>query len=506
MGEQMQGMSVAQVQEVVDRFMASYNGNIPLKGIVKSTQEELYGPQASREIIGYRIDGAYHPGRRIFTVAAANMGDEGAILRTLRHELLGHYGLNTFHPEEKRALLDRVLQTRGEPSLDHIWTYVDHHYGATSDLYRAEEVFAFVAEDERSFIGHAWDRTRAAIQKVLKVTGLVDDSPLTIYELRLEARAIAKGIQAGERRQQNFPADDNSQFRLSADEHALIFQDIAQHALLASKPVQLPRAIILGGQPGAGKAALSSYATRELGGNSIKIDADELRKYHPHFLRLMRKNDRDAADQTHRDAAGWAVKITNLAIQERRHLVIDGTMRDPDSLAKLCSKLQSEGYQVNARVLAVHELVSRLSIHHRYELQHEANGFGRWSNRDKHDQAFAGLPLTVERLETDHLVSRVQIFGRHGSGIYDNTVCSDGWQHHPPQGRIHIDAERSRPWSQAERASFDQTLDLVQAKMMGRHAGEEDMAALATLRDDYHRFIQVDPQSQLKSLSRPGNR
>lgn len=360
-----------------------------------------------------------------------------------------------------------------------------------------------MAEDERTFLGRAWDRTRAALQQVLKATGLIDDKSLSIHELRVEALAIAKGIKSGERHQQTFPKDDQSQFRLEAEEHQLIFEDIAQHALMLSKPVQQPVAIILGGQPGAGKAALSSYATTELGGNSIKIDADELRKYHPHLLKLMRENDRDAADLTHRDAAGWAVKLTNLAIKERRNLVIDGTMRDPDSLAKLCSKLQSAGYRIDARVLAVNDLVSRLSIHHRYELQHEANGFGRWSNRTNHDLAFVGLPLTVDRLETANLVDRMHVTNRSGTDIYDNTRIAGGWQQTPVQGRVHVDAERSRAWTQAERSSFELTLDLVQSKMHRRQASEGDLAELAAIRADYNRTLAPSIRTNLPNQIKP---
>ena len=503
MDDQSKGLSVKEAQAVVDRFLADYNGNIPLRNLVRANQEDIYGPQASREQIGIRIDGAYHPGSGLITIVASNMGDEGAIVRTLRHELLGHFGLNTFDPEEKRALLSRVLETRNESTLSHIWAYVDKNYADKSELFRAEEVFAFVAEDERTFLGRAWDRTRAALQQVLKATGLIDDKSLSIHELRVEALAIAKGIKSGERHQQTFPKDDQSQFRLEAEEHQLIFEDIAQHALMLSKPVQQPVAIILGGQPGAGKAALSSYATTELGGNSIKIDADELRKYHPHLLKLMRENDRDAADLTHRDAAGWAVKLTNLAIKERRNLVIDGTMRDPDSLAKLCSKLQSAGYRIDARVLAVNDLVSRLSIHHRYELQHEANGFGRWSNRTNHDLAFVGLPLTVDRLETANLVDRMHVTNRSGTDIYDNTRIAGGWQQTPVQGRVHVDAERSRAWTQAERSSFELTLDLVQSKMHRRQASEGDLAELAAIRADYNRTLAPSIRTNLPNQIKP---
>lgn len=104
-----------------------------------------------------------------------------------------------------------------------------------------------MAEEERTFLGKAWDRTRAAFQQVLKATGLVDEKSLTIHELRVEALAVAKGIKNGDRHQQTFPKDDQSQFRLETVEHQLIFEDIALHAMMLSKPVENPVAIILGG-------------------------------------------------------------------------------------------------------------------------------------------------------------------------------------------------------------------------------------------------------------------
>ena len=100
MEKQQRGLTVEAVQKLVDDFLAEYNGNIPVTPVIQDKQEDIYGPRASREAIGFRIDGAYHPARHLFALAASNMGDEGAVRRALRHELLGHYGLNTFKPAE----------------------------------------------------------------------------------------------------------------------------------------------------------------------------------------------------------------------------------------------------------------------------------------------------------------------------------------------------------------------------------------------------------------------
>ncbi|APO88782.1 zeta toxin family protein [Xanthomonas euvesicatoria pv. euvesicatoria] len=500
------GLSVEEAQKAVDEFLAEYNGNIPVTAVVRATQEEIYGPQASREKLGYRIDGAYHPARRIFTLAASNMGDEGAVRRALRHELLGHYGLNTFSPTEKRALLDRVLETRHEPSLSHIWKRVERDYASLPDLHKAEEVFAFVAEEERSFLGRAWDGVRAALQRALRATGL-SSRPLTLAELRDVARDIARGIRAGDREQQTFPQSDTAQFRLDPERHAEILRDIQTQALGATRPAQRPVAIILGGQPGAGKAGLASAALEELAGNAVKIDADELRKNHPAYIALMREDDRAAADRTHGDAGPWAVKLTSAAMAARRNLIVDGTMRDPDNLAKLCRKLREAGYRIEARVMAVNPLVSRLSIHERYERQVRANGFGRWSNRDKHDAAFSGVPLTVEKLEAQQLVDRMTVFARNSDEpIYDNRLVAGHWEQ-PPAGRERVDAERARNWSPVERHQFADKLDAIARRLEQRGDGESDLTSLAELRADFERQHPTDrhaPRVTRRDAPKPG--
>ncbi len=497
-----QGLTVEEVQQAVNEFLTEYNGNIPVTAVVRLTQEEIYGHEASREKLGYRIDGAYHPARRIFTIAAANMGDKGAVRRTLRHELLGHYGLNTFSPDQKRAILDRVLETRHEPSLSHIWSSVERDYASHPDLQKAEEVFAFVAEEERSFVSRAWDKVRNAFQSALRATGLIK-GPLTLVELREEARQIACGIRNGMRQQQTFPQHDNAQFRLDPQTHDKILRDLQTQALSMTRPVEKPVTILLGGQPGAGKAALSSRALEEFGGNAVKIDADELRKHHPRYIDLMRENDRTAADRTHGDAGPWAAQLTAAVMAARRNLVIDGTMRDPDNLAKLCRKLRTAGYRIEARVMAVNELVSRLSIHMRYERQVLANGFGRWSNRDKHDQALAGVPLTVEKLELESLVDRMTIYTRNGQQIYDNRIRSGEWSQQPPAARLHVERERNREWTPAECRQFKLQLASVMDKMQRRAASPADIAGLDELRRDYERAHQV---GQLADRPPPASR
>ena len=116
---------------VVEEFKREYKGNIPPEIIVKQTQEEAYGPEATVDRYG-KIEGGYLPAGNQLHIIADNIstkrdgvsGDTSlhsqnplsksdAIRRVLRHEILGHYGLNTLTPEDKADFLRRVLESNG---------------------------------------------------------------------------------------------------------------------------------------------------------------------------------------------------------------------------------------------------------------------------------------------------------------------------------------------------------------------------------------------------------
>jgi hypothetical protein len=204
------GMVVADVQKIADDFMGYYNGNIPLDLLIRNTQEEIYGKNATIENEGV-IKGGYHAKNRVVTLAAANLQGERDAVSTLRHEVLGHYGLNTFAPSDKESLLRKILNSKNHKLLKDAWARIDALYPEVSELKKAEEVFAFIAESEQGFIGSIRDFVHTWLNRALRAAGLIN-APITTPELRDLVRSIAKGIRNGQRTQQNFPASDEAQF------------------------------------------------------------------------------------------------------------------------------------------------------------------------------------------------------------------------------------------------------------------------------------------------------
>ncbi len=208
------GIPLNELKRIVDELKASYNGNIPLDIRAVEKMEEAYGPDISDDVRNAK--GAYHPRARAAVFAAANLLHARDVRETFRHEILGHYGLNTFTPEDKKALLQKIVDTRKSPSLKPAWDFIDRNYANEPESVKAEEVFAHIAEKSDTYKNPDWrEKVLNFLNKLLRKTGL-SKRPLTLAELRETARAIAKGIRSGERVQQNFPQDDSAQFSKSS--------------------------------------------------------------------------------------------------------------------------------------------------------------------------------------------------------------------------------------------------------------------------------------------------
>ncbi len=73
-----------------------------------------------------------------------NYQNEELISDALRHELLGHHGINTFVSAEKYEFIKALTTTRHNPEFAQFWQEIDALYLSDSEFQKAEEVFAFV--------------------------------------------------------------------------------------------------------------------------------------------------------------------------------------------------------------------------------------------------------------------------------------------------------------------------------------------------------------------------
>lgn len=70
--------------------------------------------------------------------------------------------------------------------------------------------------------------------------------------------------------------------QLSYEEHERVYAEIEKNSFAGTTPVEHPRIIITGGQPGSGKSKLIGTSKGEFpDGNVVVINGDELRDYSP---------------------------------------------------------------------------------------------------------------------------------------------------------------------------------------------------------------------------------
>ena len=225
----------------------------------------------------------------------------------------------------------------------------------------------------------------------------------------------------------------NDFYKLSLEEHNKIYERYKAKYLIKSVPQKHPIAIITGGQPGSGKSGLVSIAKIKLysqGGFAL-IDADKMRELHPEYKILLQKKDREAANLAHSDAAKWSANYIKDAAIGRRNLIIDQTSKDTNAFEMLSNSLKKAGYRIEFWVLAVNELISEQRILMRYETQKEKLGYGRYSSKENHDVACAGLLSTADNAEKSKNISIICVYNQNYQCIYSNHLKNNEWENTP---------------------------------------------------------------------------
>lgn len=233
------------------------------------------------------------------------------------------------------------------------------------------------------------------------------------------------------------------------------YKDVERDALARTEAKDNPKAIVLGGQPGSGKSALAAEAAREFRGNgeAVVIDADRMREENPRYKQLSKEDPQNAADRTHKEAGEWATRLTMAAVEGRRNLVVDGTMRSPENIRELTNRLKENGYEVEARVMAVNPETSMTRARLRFEEQVAERGTGRFVNREQHDAAYTGMVESVRTLEREKLADTVRLYDSNQRPVYENKLERGEWQRAPEAAQA-LQQERAREWTHAERRDY----------------------------------------------------
>ncbi|HEM5961799.1 TPA: zeta toxin family protein [Streptococcus suis] len=173
-----------------------------------------------------------------------------------------------------------------------------------------------------------------------------------------------------------------------------------------------PKAILLGGQSGAGKTTIHRIKQKEFQGNIIIIDGDSYRSQHPNYLALQEKYGKDSVDYTKGFAGKMVEQLVDELSTQGYHLLIEGTLRTTQVPRQTAQLLSSKGYQVSLAVIGT-----------KPELYAIDPTQARATPKEHHDGIVENLVDNLRELESENLFDQIQIYQRDRTCIYDSETA-----------------------------------------------------------------------------------
>lgn len=202
----MPSLSIEQVKEYITDYVKIYKIAPYLHFKVRESAAELYGDehnelfiQAAYEPYAVEVDGKV--GR--VDINTGTNPSFGELHKSLNHEIIGHYGLTTYTPQEKRQILENIIIHKDE--LSDLWEYVEKNYKNEPLYLKAEEVFCLVAE---------------SITPAMHLEKPIDEfcfDPLTKESLTNLVLHTANQLALGFSKRQTFYLDDITQIQLNIE-------------------------------------------------------------------------------------------------------------------------------------------------------------------------------------------------------------------------------------------------------------------------------------------------
>ena len=179
-----------------------------------------------------------------------------------------------------------------------------------------------------------------------------------------------------------------------------------------------PTAILLAGQPGAGKTGLSSMLVKMFQNDVYLINADEYRRYHPNYQNLYRQYGADSVQMTGAFSGAVTERLIQEASGHKINLIIEGTGRTTEVPHRTAALLMGKGYQVELAVMATRPELSLCSTLLRFYEMNEGGTVPRATAASAHDHVVDVLPDNLDTLINDPVISKIAIW----STIHDRDV------------------------------------------------------------------------------------
>lgn len=132
-------------------FLEKHNineDNFPFNIKILSRMEDAFNVRNEDD---KKIKGGILYPKNIIFIVSDNHKNQNDLIQTLQHEIFGHIAINYLSPDQKNSLLKSIEYESKRDSCDFLDIATklnnDWHYSKISTLQRAEELFAYIAEN-----------------------------------------------------------------------------------------------------------------------------------------------------------------------------------------------------------------------------------------------------------------------------------------------------------------------------------------------------------------------
>ena len=182
--------------------------------------------------------------------------------------------------------------------------------------------------------------------------------------------------------------------------------------------VNEPVAIVLGGQPGAGKSSIYDIAMIRFEFNIVKLDCDKFRKYHPEAEKLC-KSPETYGEKTNPFVFACVDRLADELSEEKYNMIIESSMKSSGAVTFYHGMLSPKGYKIEAQVMATPKEISWQGVVKRYEEELEKGGLARIVPKEFHDYVVEHIVDAIDEVYRSGMVSNIIIYNRKCEKLYD---------------------------------------------------------------------------------------
>ena len=212
---------------------------------------------------------------------------------------------------------------------------------------------------------------------------------------------------------------NNNELLLSNNEFKIAYQTIREKVTKNKFPVKYPIAIILGGQPGAGKSNLYQIAKNRFSGNIVELDCDAFRIFHPYYNQIKKLFNREDSSKTN----PFVFKVVDLLIEklsdEKYNLIIESSLNSPNSALDNGKNLNPKGYKVELQIMATPKTISWQGTIDRYNKALENGESPRAVSKEFHDKVADNICSSLDIVKKSGLMSNILIYDRNKICLYN---------------------------------------------------------------------------------------